>query len=188
MAKANKTATETNYVSRTASREELIKFLTTDGRQEFSALQILGIDFVTSQEDEKLIAFVDAANAWQPDFFDCDKSIIKSFVIEDPQERKSLGDAELAELESNCCVIKENTKFSYHKVSFSFYCPKDGDNISDHAEQILNAMVQEFVNLTTYCPSTSYKTKKDGQAVVVVPETASLPEKNLTDETASENN
>lgn len=183
MAKTAKNDSVVNYISRTATKEEMIEFLITDDRQAFASLKLLGKDFLDGQTDEMILQFVDSANAWQPEFFDSAKSIIKSFIIEEPQERKSLGNAELAELESNCSVIKENTKFSYHKASFSFYCPKDGENISGLAEHILNCMMQEFVNLTTYCPSTPYKVDdKNGGRKRVKPETASLPEKNILPE------
>jgi hypothetical protein len=176
MAKANKTDGVVNYVKRTATVEEIAEFICKDERPAFSSLKLLGEDFVKSQSRDLLVKMVDNANAWQPDLFDAAKSIIKSFVVEDPQERKSLSDAEIAELASNCCVVKENTKFSYHKASFAFYCPKDGENVSDHANSILQDMAQVFVNLTTYCPSAPYK-NKNGK--VEVPETSKLPEKNI---------
>lgn len=178
-----------NYVSKTATVEEIVKFLLNDDRQAFASLKLLGEGFLQEQSEEMLKGFVSAAAAWQPTMMEVEQSILIDYAEESVQYRKSATAPIEKQLTAEGVNLPENAAFIKHHVSFSFYVLTDKKENeleeSNSTASYLETVRQALVDSVDFVVRQQQEKKIDGNKVSVLP-CGNLPEKTAEEQPTEE--
>lgn len=133
MTKSVKAENSVKYISKNATKEQMIKFICADDRKELAALRMLGADFLDSQEETMLLKFLDNANAWEPEKLG-DELIAYDFKISE-EDRTSTAGFVKCELDSKNILFDEKTEWTKIHISLTSFQRKGFEN--NLAEMIL---------------------------------------------------